>query len=98
VLFSCIMLEKPYSKSETIFSGKTERKVSFDSKLTSAGLSFRGFVLPVLLGQAKLIIRSPFQGFQNSMRAGGHFSLFIMTKILRNSTKKLISSYNNEIQ
>ena len=42
------------------------------------------------LGQAKLIIRFPFQGFQNSMRAGGHFSLFIMTKILRKQCKKLI--------
>ena len=34
-----------------------------------------------VLGQAKLIIRFPFQGFQNSMQAGGHFSLFIITKI-----------------
>ena len=39
-------------------------------------------------GQAKLIIRFPFQGFQNSKRAGGHFSLFIMTKILRKQCKK----------
>ena len=27
-----------------------------------------------ILGQAKLIISFPFQGFQNSMRAGGHFT------------------------
>ena len=47
------------------------------------------------LGQAKLIIRFPFQGFQNSMREGGHFSLFIMTKILRKQFKKLYQ-YNNE--
>jgi len=42
----------------------------------------------LLLGQAKLIIRFQFQGFQNSMRAGSHFSLFIMTKILRKQCKK----------
>ena len=40
------------------------------------------------LGQAKLIIRFPFQGLQNSMREGGHFSLFIMIKILRKQFKK----------
>ena len=42
------------------------------------------------LGQAKLIIRFLFQGFQNSMQAGGHFSLFIMNKILRKQSKNLI--------
>jgi len=40
------------------------------------------------LGQAKLIIRFPFQRFQNAMLAGGHFSLFIMAKILRKQYKK----------
>jgi len=49
----------------------------------------------IMLGQAKLIIRFPFQGFQNNMREGGHFSLFIMTKILRNQLKKP-HQYNNE--
>jgi len=34
------------------------------------------------LGRAKLIIRFPFQRFQNTMLASGHFSLFIMAKIL----------------
>jgi len=42
-----------------------------------------------------LIIRFPFQGFQNSMWEGGHFSLFIMTKILRKQFKTS-SIYNNE--
>ena len=32
----------------------------------------------VSLGQAKLIACFPFQDFQNMMRAGGHYSLFIM--------------------
>jgi len=40
-----------------------------------------------ILGQAKLIIRFPFQDFQNSMQAGSHFSLFIMAKILRKLQK-----------
>ena len=55
------------------------------------------------LGQAKLNIRFPFQGFQNSMRVGGQSSLFIMTKILRKQCKNLINAiikiiiqYNNE--
>ena len=48
-----------------------------------------------LLGQAKLIIRFPFQGFLNSLREGGHFSLFIMTKILRKQFKKP-HQYDNE--
>ena len=52
----------------------------------------------VKLGQAKLIIRFPFQGFQNNMWAGGHFSLFIMAKILRKLQKpqyimKIIKQY-----
>jgi len=42
-----------------------------------------------VLGQAKLIIRFLFKGFQNSMQAGGHFSLFIMTRMLRKQCKKL---------
>ena len=46
------------------------------------------FVTNTCLGQAKLIIRFLFQGFQNSMRAGGHFSLFIITKILIKQCKK----------
>ena len=46
------------------------------------------------LGQAKLIIRFPFQDFQNSMRDVGHFSLFIMTEILRKQCKKP-HQYNN---
>ena len=29
----------------------------------------------IKLGQAKLIASFPFQGFQNMMRAGGHYSL-----------------------
>jgi len=36
-----------------------------------------------------------FQGFQNSVRVVGHFSLFIMTKILRKQFKKP-DQYNNE--
>ena len=31
-----------------------------------------------ILGQAKLIASFPFQDFQNMMRAGGHYSLFII--------------------
>jgi len=48
-----------------------------------------------LLDQAKLIVRFLFQGFQNSMREGGHFSLFIMTKILIKQFKKP-HQYDNE--
>ena len=59
--------------------------------------AMQGDVTRVLtLGQAKLIIRFLFQGFQNSMRQGGHFSLFIMTKILRKKFKKP-HQCNNEI-
>ena len=48
----------------------------------------------VKLGQAKLIIRFPFQGFQNNMWADGHFSLFIMAKILRKLQKtSIMKSY-----
>jgi len=51
--------------------------------------------MTALLGQAKLIISFPFQGFQNSMREGGHFSLFVMTEILRKQLKKP-HHYSNE--
>jgi len=44
------------------------------------------------LGQAKLIISFPFQGFQNGMWEGSHFSLFFMTEILRKQFKKLINT------
>ena len=40
-------------------------------------------------------MRFPFQRFQNTMRAVGHFSLFIMAKILRKQYKKP-HQYNNE--
>ena len=40
----------------------------------------------ITLGQAKLIIRFLFQGFQNSMRAGGHFSLFIIDKTVQKTS------------
>jgi len=43
-----------------------------------------------------LIASFPFQDFQNIMQAEGHFSLFIMAKILK-KTLKLASFYNNEI-
>jgi len=46
----------------------------------------------IFLGQAKLIISFLFQGFQNSMRVGGHFLSFTMTKILR----KQFKNFNNE--
>ena len=42
------------------------------------------------LGQAKLIIRFPFQSFQNSMREGGHFHFSLWLKSWENSSKSLI--------
>jgi len=41
----------------------------------------------VPLGQAKLIASFPFRDFQNIMRAGGHYSLFIMAKTLKKILK-----------
>ena len=48
------------------------------------------------LGQAKLISSFPFQDFQNMMRAGGHYSLFIIAKNLYNH-KKTAETSNYEI-
>ena len=48
------------------------------------------------LGQAKLIASFPFQDFQNMMRAGGHYSLFIIAKNLYNPMK-IAETSNNEI-
>jgi len=52
------------------------------------------YFLPVLsvawsfIGEEKLNISFPFQGFQNSKQVGRHFSLFISTKILIKQFKK----------
>ena len=51
--------------------------------------------LKLLFGHVKLIIKFPFQGFQNSILEGSHFSLFIMTKILRKQYKNA-HQYTNE--
>jgi len=40
------------------------------------------------LGQAKLINRFPFQGFQNSMLAGGHFFIIHYDYNLENIVQK----------
>ena len=73
------------------------RSVHLAGLCSSAGLTHGLLSLAVCmmtLGQAKLIISFPFQGFQNNMWAGGHLSLFIMAKILKKQFKNLINTHN----